>query len=148
MFSAVQNYVIMALVVALALTGYMFKQEREAHIQTEKSLAVVAEVNKANAEALEQMKQLQAQQEKAFTEFANSSKAIDKLRRTVNTATTKLVADNEIFRSWFTLAVNADAIRLYNETRNNNRDPVDREQTTRDPVAGHPPSGGPAGERE
>lgn len=109
------NYVTISLIVVLVAIGYFFKLEREANAEARKELSIALAVNQAQEEALAQMQEFKEQQERALAAMADSSAEIAKLRKTVFSSMNKVVATNEDFRKWFVLALDRDAIRLYNE---------------------------------
>ena len=115
--NTIQTYVIGALVIVLVVAGYFYKEERVAHQESIKSLAVAVEVNKANEAAIAKYKEFKAAQDKALDKMAESNEAMEKLRKSLTSSVNKLVATNEKFREWFLIAVDSDAIRVYNETR-------------------------------
>lgn len=111
------NYFIVIMLIATAVFGYLAKIEREANLATQQELAVAMAINKSQEETILQIQKYQESQDRALSAMADSSAAIDKLRRTLTNSTNRVIASNEEFRRWFTLALDRDAVRLYNETR-------------------------------
>ncbi len=129
------KYVVVGLCAALILMGWLYRGLRTELADTKTALAVAEGVNKANTEATALLERSMNNTDSVLLGWDKDRTTLDGVRSATRQAIKEAMRD-EVFKTWASTLVPADAWRLLNQAGDGRKDGADTPDSPGQPDAG------------